>query len=88
MANATAGDMMKTDRMEPAAAPDTGCGGRRHLSESTRTVPGVARSLLKRTVEPARSAIATLGPLAAALWALYPVAIVLLVIGFLFAGAA
>jgi len=31
--------------------------------------------------------LVTLGPLGAALWALYPVAIVLLVIGFLFAGA-
>ena len=76
---ATVSDMTEPDEIESGHNEGAQFTGR------MANVPGLAR--LRRALEPARSVLAALGPLGAALWALYPVAIVLLVIGFLFAGA-
>ena len=80
-------DMMKPDDIESRAAARAGRGAaRRQLTGRTKGALEVVRSRLLRVAMPARDLLATFGPLGAALWALYPVAIVLLIIGFLFAG--
>jgi hypothetical protein len=78
-------DMTKPDEIESEAVLETGNNVGARLTGRASKVLAFAR--LRRALEPARSVLAGLGPLGAALWAIYPVAIVLLVIGFLFAGA-
>ena len=78
--------MTKQDDAEPGTIPETASGGARPAVLAKKAID-LARRRLGRAALPARAMVATLGPLGAALWALYPVAIVLLVIGLLFAGA-
>jgi hypothetical protein len=86
--NATVSDMTKPDDIEPTSAPKVRKReGRPQFAKTIRNVPSLTRSRLLRFARPARGVLATLGPLGAALWALYPVTIVMLIIGFLFAGA-